>query len=64
MGKWEDVDLEHCTAWTLIRKTQPMIDVPLNDKSARVVRGWPGIRKEEYVFYNPETGSQGKDLWL
>jgi len=41
-----------------------MIDVPLNDKSARVVRGWPGIRKEEYVFYNPETGSQGKDLWL
>ncbi len=26
--------------------------------------GWHGIRKCDYVFYNPETGGQWKDLWL
>ena len=41
-----------------------MIDLPLNDEAARVVRGWHGIRRGEYVFYNPETGGQWKDLWL
>ena len=62
--KWEEVDLDHGTVRTLVRKTQQMIDLPLNDEAARVVRGWHGIRKGEYVFYNPETGGQWKDLWL
>jgi len=62
--KWEEVDLDHGTVRTLVRKTQQMIDLPLNDEAARVVRGWHGIRKGEYVFYNPETDGQWKDLWL
>jgi integrase len=62
--KWEEVDLEQATVRTLVRKTQQMIDMPLNDEAERVVRGWKGIRKGEYVFYNPETGAQWKDLWL
>jgi integrase len=44
--KWDDVAFEHCTVRTLILKTQPMIDVPLNDKSAR------GARVARY----PQTG--------
>ena len=38
--------------------------MPLNDKAPAVVQGWHGLRKCEYVFYNPETGGQWKDLWL
>jgi site-specific recombinase XerD len=45
-------------------KTRRFLELPLNDAAARVVRGWYGIRKSEYVFYNPETGEQWKDLWL
>jgi integrase len=36
----------------------------LNDNALAVVKGWHGIRKGQYVFYNPETGAQWKDLWL
>lgn len=62
--KWEEVDLEQGTVRTLVRKSQQMIDLPLNDEAARVIRGWHGIRKGGYVFFNPETGAQWKDLWL
>ena len=41
-----------------------MLEMPLNDNAVAVVSGWHGIRKCEYVFYNPETGGQWKDLWL
>jgi integrase len=62
--KWEAVDIENNTIRTLVMKTRQMIDLPLNDAAAGVIRGWHGIRKSEYVFYNPETGGQWKDLWL
>lgn len=29
-----------------------------------MLKGWYGLRKCEYVFYNPETGGPWKDLWL
>ncbi len=62
--KWEEVDIENNTIKTRIKKTGQMLDMPLNDSAATVVRGWHGIRRTEYVFYNPETGEQWKDLWL
>lgn len=37
-----------------------MLDMPLNHTALRVLKGWDGIRKSEYVFYNPETGSPWK----
>jgi len=41
-----------------------MLEVPLNLAALAVVKGWYGIRKSDYVFYNPETAGQSKDLWL
>jgi integrase len=62
---WKEVDLE--SGWLTIvpRKTRKkVLEVPLNEKALAVVKGWHGIRKCEYVFYNPETGGPWKDLWL
>ena len=62
--KWEEVDLENGVVKMLVQKNRRMLEVPLNEKALAVVVGWHGLRKCEYVFYNPETGGQWKDLWL
>jgi integrase len=62
--KWEEVDLAARLLRMVVRKNQRMLEVPLNDNALAIVTGWHGIRKCEYVFYNPETGEQWKDLWL
>jgi integrase len=61
---WEDVDFERNVIKTLVRKTRTMIELPLNDAATAVLRAWYGMRKCRFVFYNPETGDQFKDLWL
>jgi integrase len=61
---WEVVDLDAAIINFKVKKNRRMLDFPLNDKALAVVRGWYGIRKYEYVFYNPETGGRWKDLWL
>jgi site-specific recombinase XerD len=58
------VDLENAAIKVLVRKNRRTLEVPLNDGALAVVNGWSGRRKCEYVFYNPETGGQWKDLWL
>jgi integrase len=62
--KWEEVDLDNAVIKMLVRKNRRMLEVPLNDTAIAVVNGWFGLRKCEYVFYNPETGGPWKDLWL
>ena len=62
--KWEEVDLERNIIKMLVQKNRRMLEMPLNDRASAVVRAWWGMRKCEYVFYNPETGQQFKDLWL
>jgi integrase len=62
--RWEEVDLENAVIKMLVRKNRRMLEVPLNDTAVAVVNGWCGLRKCEFVFYNPETGGQWKDLWL
>jgi integrase len=62
--KWEEVDLESSCLTLLVRKNRRVLEVPLNDKALSMVMGWHGIRKCEFVFYNPETGEPWKDLWL
>ena len=58
------MDLENAVIKMLVRKNRRMLEVPLNDTALAVVNGWCGLRKCEYVFYNPETGGRWKDLWL
>jgi integrase len=62
--RWEEVDLDNGVVKMLVQKNRRMLEVPLNEKALAVVKGWHGLRKCEYVFYNPETGGQWKDLWL
>jgi integrase len=62
--KWEEVDLETGTIKLLIRKKRVMLEMPLNDQAMKIVKAWHGMRKNQWVFYNPETGHQFKDLWL
>ena len=62
--KWTEVDLENATLRMLVKKNRRLLDMPVNDNALRVLRGWHGIRKCEYVFFNPETGGRWKDLWL
>lgn len=62
--KWEEVDLEKGILNTVVRKRRRMLEMPLNEKALSIANGWHGIRKGDHVFYNPETGTQWKDLWL
>ena len=63
--KWEEVDIGQDGIRFLVQKTQRILELPLNDEAARVVRAGHGMRKQSpYVFYNPETGDRFKDLWL
>jgi integrase len=63
--KWEEVDIGQDGIRFLVQKTQRILELPLNDEAARVVRAWYGMRKQSpYIFYNPETGDRFKDLWL
>jgi integrase len=62
--KWEEVNIGQDGIRFLVQKTRRILELPLNDEAARVVRAWHGMRKSPYVFYNPETGDQFKDLWL
>jgi integrase len=62
--KWEEVDLERNVIKMLVRKNRQVLEVPLNNRAAAVVRAWAGMRKCPYVFYNPGTGDRFKDLWL
>jgi integrase len=61
---WEEVDIEHRFITKRVQKTQRVLEMPLNEKAFAVVRAWQGMRKCDFVFYNPETGGQWKDLWL
>lgn len=60
--KWEEVDLENGTLTMMVRKNRRVLELPLNDKALAVVKGWHGIRKCGYVFYNHATGDQWKDV--
>jgi integrase len=62
--KWKEVDIETAYITTPVRKNRRMLELPLNDTALAAVTGWHGLRKCDYVFYNPETGEHWKDLWL
>ena len=62
--RWEEADIGQDGIKFLVRKTQRILELPLNNEAARVVRVRHSIRKSACVFYNPETGDRFKDLWL
>ena len=60
--RWEEVDREAGWLHIVSEKTRRELDLPLNEAAAGVVEAWWGMRKCEYVFYNPSTGERFKDV--
>ena len=60
--KWEGVDLENNLLTVFAEKTHKIRPVPINSEARRVLEFWTLGRKNEFVFYNHETGKPFVDL--
>jgi integrase len=60
--KWESVDLEKNLLTVFAEKTHKIRPVPINSEARRVLEFWTLGRKNEFVFYNHETGKPFVDL--
>jgi integrase len=59
---WEQVDLEKNLINVFAQKTHKIRPVPLNTEARRVLNYWLMGRKNDFVFYNHETGKPFVDL--
>ena len=59
---WENVDLENRLLSIFAHKTHKTRTVPINSEACRVLEAWAMGRKNEFVFYNHETGKPFVDL--
>jgi integrase len=59
---WKSVDFENNLLTVLTQKTQKTREIPINAKTRRVLEYWALGRKNEFVFYNHETGHRFVDL--
>lgn len=60
--RWSDVDLEKNLLNVFAPKTQKIRAVPLNGDARKVLEYWALGKRNEFVFYNPETGKPFVDL--
>jgi integrase len=59
---WEQVELEKNLLNVFAHKTHKIRQMPLNVEARRVLEFWALGRKNEFVFYNHETGKPFVDL--
>jgi integrase len=60
--RWSSVDLQKGILNILAQKTGKMRTVPLNTEARNVLEAWAVGRKNDFVFYNHETGKPFVDL--
>jgi integrase len=60
--QWANVDLERDILNVFAPKTQKSRAVPINGEARKVLEYWALGRRNEFVFYNPETGAPFVDL--
>jgi integrase len=60
--RWENVDMEKGLLSIFAHKTHKTRTVPMNSDARRVLEVWAMGRKNEFVFYNHETGKPFVDL--
>lgn len=60
--RWQNVDLERNLITVFSPKTQKTRVVPINSDVRRILEFWALGRKNEFVFYNQETGKPFVDL--
>lgn len=59
---WTHVDLEKGILTVFAPKTQKFRTVPINGEARQVLEYWELGKRNEFVFYNPETGTPFVDL--
>jgi len=59
---WPSVDLKRGILTVFSSKTQKIREVPINSETRKVLEAWWLGKKNEIVFYNPETGKPFVDL--
>ena len=60
--QWANVDLEKNILNVFAQKTQKSRAVPINTEARKVLEYWALGKRNEFVFYNPETGTPFVDL--
>lgn len=60
--RWSQVDWENHVLNVFAHKTGKTRDVPINSEALKVLQAWHLAKKNEFVFYNPETGKPFVDL--
>ena len=59
---WPSVDLKREFLTVFSSKTQKIREIPINSEARKVLEAWWLGKKNEIVFYNPETGKPFVDL--
>jgi len=59
---WSNVDLEKNILNVFAPKTQKIRGIPINKDARRVLEFWVLGKRNEFVFYNPDTGKPFVDL--
>jgi integrase len=59
---WSGVDLKNGILTVFASKTQKTREIPINGETRKVLEAWWLGKKNEFVFYNPETGKPFVDL--
>ena len=59
---WSNVDLKKGILTVFSPKTEKLREVPINAETRKVLEAWCLGKKNELVFYNPETGKRFVDL--
>ena len=59
---WSNVDLEKNLLNVFAPKTQKIRGIPINADARKVLEYWALGKRNEFVFYNPETGKPFVDL--
>jgi integrase len=60
--RWSNVDSKKGILTVFASKTEKIREVPINAETRKVLEAWFLSKKNEVVFYNPETGKPFVDL--
>jgi len=60
--RWSNVDLKKGILSVFASKTQTIREIPINSETRNVLEAWWLGKKNEGVFYNPQTGKPFVDL--
>ena len=60
--RWSNVDLKRGILTVFAPKTEKLREIPINSETRQVLEAWWLGKKNDVVFYNPETGKPFVDL--